>query len=170
MTADNTTRSAPWYKHPWVWFIIIVPVFSVALSFWLLYTAIVNKDPDVRDDWYKDKRAINQDLSRDSLAMSLNLQADLTSQGQTVNIAITSPGPLPEGILPPALNLVLSHPTAQERDIHAVLARTPDGRYAGSLPSLPEGRYYLELGSKQWRLKETVSFPAERITLQPKPL
>ncbi len=164
MTAENTAASAPWYKHPWLWFVIFVPVFTIALCFSLLYVAVVNKDPDVRDDWYKDKKAINQNLSRDNLAIALKLQGEVSFAGQEVGVTVSSQGSLPDGVLPAELDLVLSHPTDQKRDIHTEL-KLNGNRYIGTMAVQPTGRYYLELGCQTWRLKETVTFPASTVSL-----
>ncbi len=115
MTDAPTKRNGPWYTHPWVWFIIIVPVASVALSFTMLYVAVSNKDSDVRDDWYKDKKAIRQDFRRDDLAASLQLQSAIAIQGQQVTVKLLSEGMLPQSATPATLNLLLSHPTDEKR-------------------------------------------------------
>lgn len=164
MTVENQADTAPWYKHPWLWFIIFVPVFTVVLSFSLLYVAVVNKDPDVRDDWYKDKKAINQNLSRDNLAIALKLQGEVSFKEQEVEVTVSSLGALPEGALPPELDLVLSHPTDQKRDIHTEL-NLNGNRYIGKMAVQPTGRYYLELGCKTWRMKEAITFPVSTVSL-----
>lgn len=168
MTDAPTKRNGPWYTHPWVWFIIIVPVASVALSFTMLYVAVSNKDSDVRDDWYKDKKAIRQDFRRDDLAASLQLQSEIAIQGQQVTVKLLSAGMLPQSATPATLNLLLSHPTDEKKDIRLVLKQGATAtEYSAVFAAPPSGRFYVELGCPVWRLKDMAEFPQTALTLKP---
>ena len=85
-------------------------------------------------------------------------------QAKPKTMAVTVEGSLPDGVLPAELDLVLSHPTDQKRDIHTEL-KLNGNRYIGTMAVQPTGRYYLELGCQTWRLKETVTFPASTVSL-----
>ena len=54
----DTVDNKPWYKHPWLWFLIAIPVVSVTLSFTMLFVALNHKDSEVEGDWRKNKKAI----------------------------------------------------------------------------------------------------------------
>lgn len=169
MTTAGTTPSAPWYKHPWVWFIIIIPVVSVVLSFTMLYVAVVNKDSEVKDDWYKDKKAVTQDFHRDNTATLLELKAAVSFRDNGIVATLSSPGMLPDQATPDTLSLLLSHPTDVKKDIQITLNRASPGQYTGTLPAPVKGRYYVELGCQAWRLKETGFFPTDTVALKASP-
>ena len=169
MTAETSRKANLWYRNPWVWFIIFIPVFTVGLSFSMLYVAVENKDSEVKDDWYKDKKAIRQDFSRDNLATALGINAVISISGQTIAVQVQAPGLLPAAATPEKLELMLSHPTDIKKDIRAELVRQGEG-YAGTLPVVAEGRYYLEIGCKDWRLKDSIVLPAATLTIAAKPL
>ncbi|HEX5277106.1 MAG TPA: FixH family protein [Fluviicoccus sp.] len=169
MTAESSKTKNLWYRNPWVWFIIFIPVFTVGLSFSMLYVAVENKDSEVKDDWYKDKKAIRQDFSRDNLATALGINAVITVSGQNFAVKLQSAGMLPAAAMPEKLELMLSHPTDVRKDIRVELARQADG-YAGVIPASVEGRYYLEIGCKDWRLKDVIVLPTSGLTVSAKPL
>jgi hypothetical protein len=54
----------PWYKQFWPWFLIIVPLTSMILSFTMLHLAFNGEDSLVQDDYYNQGRAINLDLHK----------------------------------------------------------------------------------------------------------
>ncbi|MFA5677963.1 MAG: FixH family protein, partial [Pseudomonas sp.] len=61
----------PWYKQFWPWFLISILVFAVVIGMGLLYVSLLNPDSMVRDNYYKEGRAINMHLGRDHLAREL---------------------------------------------------------------------------------------------------
>lgn len=161
----------PWYKHPWLWFVIIIPVVALILSFSMLYVAITQGDSEVTDDWYRKGKAIRQDLHRDNYASALTISADLSQSGKLVKVAVISQYKLDDKALPAALTLDFSHPTDSKKDLNLVLPKQPDGSYQGDAGKLLDGRYYITLSTTEWRLKDMVFFPLERHhTLNPGPV
>jgi hypothetical protein len=67
-TDSTVDASKPWYRQFWPWFLIALPATSVVAGLTTLAIAIRNQDSLVRDDWYKDGKAINQSLARDAEA------------------------------------------------------------------------------------------------------
>lgn len=47
---NEKTPSRPWYKEPWPWIIISIPLASVIMGFTTLYLAITNPDHLVVED------------------------------------------------------------------------------------------------------------------------
>ena len=68
--AANADVEKPWYRQFWPWFLIALPAISVVAGLSTLTIAVLNQDSLVRDDWYKDGKAINQSLARDDAAAS----------------------------------------------------------------------------------------------------
>lgn len=150
--------SRPWYKQPYVWLVAGIPVAAIGFSLSFVYIAVTHQDPVVRDDWYQDGKAINQDLARSDKAMQLGLVADirLDSTSGEVMLTLTSAS---HAALPERLHLDLVHATQNTRDQHLVLNRAHDGRYLGQLTRLPEGTFQVELSTRDWRLTGTRRLP-----------
>ncbi|MFT4810576.1 MAG: hypothetical protein ACI9LX_003944, partial [Paraglaciecola sp.] len=53
-----------WYKQFWPWFLIIVPLTSMVLSFTMMNLAFTGKDSMVIDDYYKEGRVINLKIKK----------------------------------------------------------------------------------------------------------
>ncbi len=161
----------PWFHNPWVWFLILIPFTSVCLSFTMLWVAVTNKDPEVQDDWYKDKKAVRQDFARDEYASALSIQAQYSHTGKAVKFVINSTYNLDSNALPATLTLAFSHPTDSKRDLSTVLQKQDDGSYTTTLDRELTGRYYLTLSNTVWRLKDMVFLPfSEPITIKPEPI
>lgn len=167
----HVTDTKPWYKYPWVWVLIAIPIISIILSFSMLWTAISHKDAEVDDDWYKKGKAVTQDFARDDYASALTLSANFSIEANNAIISMVSPYNLDQNTLPATLTLAFSHPTDAKRDLTLTLQKQADGRYIGALNQSLSGRYYLTLSSAVWRLKDSVFLPlATPLTIQPEPI
>ena len=154
----------PWYRQFWPWFLIALPAISVVAGLSTLAIAILNQDSLVRDDWYKDGKAINQSLARDDAAALLGISTELKRDSVTgeINATLVSPKSI---ATPETLTLILSHPTLATQDQSVVLTRRADGHYQGMLTHGLQGRHYIELGNAEWRLRSTRDFPLDKLTL-----
>lgn len=53
-TQDTSVTPKPWYRHPWLWFVIAIPAASVVAGIGLVVTAGIHADTVVdRDGWEK---------------------------------------------------------------------------------------------------------------------
>ena len=68
---------APWYKHRWPWLLMIGPGLSVVVGSFMGYIAFTQPDALVVGDYYKQGKAINQDLKRDTIASDLAMDTSL---------------------------------------------------------------------------------------------
>ncbi len=158
----------PWYKHPWVWVLILIPIVSVILSFSMLFTAISNKDAEVQDDWYKKGKAVAQDFARDDYATALTITGDLTLTDKKAQINVQSKYNLDDKARPATLLLEFSHPTDDKRDFSVTLQKQADGTYAGTISKVLTGRYYITISTPVWRLKDMIFLPLTKtLTIQP---
>ena len=133
----------PWYKQFWPWFLISILVFAVVIGLGLLYVSLQNPDSMVRDNWYKEGRAINMDIGRDQAARDLDLTVEFTIDELTGGISLQLDGKLEP--LPSRLQLEVMHPTHAERDRSVELRNISGNHYAGELTSSILGRHYLDL-------------------------
>lgn len=154
----SAAAASPWYKHPYAWLVAGIPVAAIGFSLWFVYIAVTHQDPVVRDDWYQDGKAINQDFARSDRALQLGLAADIRLDSETgevmLTLASTSPAALPDSV-----HLDLVHATQTARDQHLVLQRGHDGRYLGQLARPPEGTFQVELSTRDWRLTGSRRLP-----------
>jgi hypothetical protein len=159
--SDLSEENKPWYKHPMVWLIAGLPLASVVAGVWLVIIAFQTQDSVVRDDWYKEGKAINQNLARDEAADRLQQEADIAIDALTGEITVILKKPESEK----QLSFLISHPTQAEQDETLTLNKRADGSYYGSLTHALKGRYYIELGTKEWRLLSDKEFPLSTIHL-----
>ncbi|SDU11211.1 FixH family protein [Halopseudomonas salegens] len=148
----------PWYKQFWPWFLIGILAFAVVIGLGLLFIAIANQDSMVRDNYYREGRAINMHLGRDQMARELSLRADFSIDDITGEISLTLDGGLEP--LPETLQLDLIAPTQAHKDRKSLLTRISGNQYRGQLDTGVEGRMYIDLSDPQrvgndgWRLTD----------------
>lgn len=134
----TTAPVTPWYRQAWPWFLISLPATAVVAGSFTFYLAAKGWDGPVAKDYYKQGLAINEELSRSTMAKDLGVAAGLwfsgLATGDRVRVELQASQPLPAEA---ALRVRLIHPGRRDADRLAVLARTDvaaDGRsavYAG---------------------------------------
>lgn len=151
----------PWYKQFWPWFLISILIFAVFIGLGLLTIATLNQDSMVRDNYYKEGRAINMHLGRDQMARELNLVADFQIDELTGEISLELQGKLEN--LPANLQLDLISPTHADRDRSVLLKHVSAEQYVGQLEEPMQGRLYIDLsdpalpGEDGWRLTDELT-------------
>ncbi|MFT6910246.1 MAG: hypothetical protein ACJAS1_006974 [Oleiphilaceae bacterium] len=157
-TTVSNEASRPWFKQPWLWFLLSVPITSVILSSIMVTVAIVGRDSLVSDNYYKDGMAINQTIEQDQLAKSLGLRPILSIEGTEVRLILKSSETITNQ---PFLTFKLLHPTVSAKDIIIKLLPSGNSLYLGDLPQTVEGRRYLDLYAfdNSWRLREEITLP-----------
>lgn len=152
---------APWYKHRWPWFLMIGPVAVMIGTGVSAYLSSQTPDAMVVADYYKQGKAINQDLRRDRVAtdMGLAFEADHDAAEGLLRGRLESHG---QPVVAP-FHIRLAHPTQPEKDL--VLEALPDahGRFSAALPRLEATHWQVvvEGGARGWRLARSWS-PAKQ--------
>jgi hypothetical protein len=169
MSAQQPNAQKPWYKHPYLWLVILLPALAVGVSLWFVSMAFLHQDDMVRDDWYMDGKTLQQDLSRDTAAVTSNIHATLSLHPDgTLLVHIDGKAGTN---LPALLWLNFYHPTHAKQDQHMTLRATDvAGQYSGTLAALPtlKGRYHLELeDGNLWRLQDDIHLPFSKMVLRP---
>jgi hypothetical protein len=67
----------PWWKQRWPWLLMAGPAIVALASVYTTYLAMATPDALVVGDYYKQGKAINQDLRRDRVAAQLGLSVAL---------------------------------------------------------------------------------------------
>ena len=146
-----------WYREPWVWLLISLPMTAVIGSMITIYLAVSTSDGLVVDDYYKRGKAINIDLARDATAARHELRADIELDMRNNHVQLLLQGniePLPE-----TLTLSLLHPTQAGYDQVLQLQHAGDAVYSGSVDEVGRGNWYLQLETVEWRLSGSMRMP-----------
>ncbi|MCO4756864.1 MAG: FixH family protein [Oceanospirillaceae bacterium] len=154
---------APWYKQPWLWFILapLIAVFIYGFAF--LYISIVTHDGIVKDDYYKQARGYHVDDTRQQYTRELGLEGDLKFDLLTGDVVVQLKGDLSP--LPEFLTLGIIHPTHKNYDQTLTLRHQPGTpNYLGSLKGRILGKRYMTLtpADETWRLRAEISVGADQ--------
>lgn len=147
----------PWYRQPWVWLLIALPMTAVIGGMVTIYIAVTTSDGLVVDDYYKRGKAINMDLARDRAASTHQLQARLAIDLQYRQVTLNLQAQGYE--LPGTVALALLHPTRAGHDQAVQLQMVDAGRYTGTVTELPLGGWYVQLSADDWRLSGRLTLP-----------
>lgn len=153
----------PWYREPWVWLIIALPMTAVIGSMFTIYLAVSTADGLVVDDYYERGKAINLDLARDAAGARYRLKAsiDIDLRDNRVQLLLESA----TAELPKTLTFSLLHPTQAGFDQVLTLQHTGDGVYSGSIDEVARGNWYLQLEADDWRLSGSMQIPQTQTTV-----
>ncbi len=154
------TQQAPWYRHRWPWLLMAGPaavLVAGAITIWISFSGA---DALVVDDYYKQGKAINQDLRRDDAAGRLGLTALLRYDAVTDSIT----GKLNGAGRPVPLTVRLVHPTVPAKDLKRSVMTDGDGNFSLSVPLLERANWVVQLEDeeRQWRLHGSWRWPEEK--------
>jgi len=152
----------PWYKHRWPWLLMLGPAVVVVAGVYTTYLAFSQPDALVVDDYYKQGKAINQDLSRDRAAASMELEAMLRydpANGKLAGSIASHKQPLAG-----TLHVTLVHSTQPLKDLKLLVQADQQGRFAVSLPMLDIARWRVQIEGEQrdWRLSGEWMWPQQQ--------
>jgi hypothetical protein len=138
----------PWYTHRWPWLLMLGPATVLAGGGYVAWLAAGHPDALVVDDYYKQGKAINQDLRRDRAATKLGLAL----QAQYDPRAGTLSGRLAGQAAP--FTIYLAHPTLPQRDLRVFVNPAADGSFGVALPALERTHWQVvvEGALRDWRL------------------
>ena len=146
-------KSESWYRNPWVWLIIALPIVSLLRG--VATVIITNKNqPDmVVDDYYKKGKAINQELTLYDNAAELGIS--LQGKVNEHRIEIKSPTKFN------ALKVKMIHSTLAAQDFDLVLTPNAIGSLSSSIDTIMLGKWEIVImpmdGS--WKIRKTIVLP-----------
>jgi hypothetical protein len=161
------TPAAPWFRQPWLWFLLIFPGASIIWCTVAITVALNTDNSMVTDDYSKAGRGINMAIARDVKAADMGLVATLDFTSERLHLTLDASSGQ-ENM--PYLVLKLFHPTLAERDRTIQLRPSGNGQYTATVPRDMDGRWYVDLQgpSNNWRLKGELSLPsASTLKLEP---
>jgi len=161
-TLASVNAGKPWYSHIWPWLLMLGPIAVILAGGYTSWLAFTRQDAMVVGDYYKQGKAINQDLRRDrkatDLAMQSRLQYDAAS-GQLLGFVSSHGEPYLGKIY-----IRLVHSTLPEKDINIDAQLDQHGKFSAALPLLEMARWQIlvENANREWRLNGTWSWPHEK--------
>ena len=152
---------APWYRHRWPWLIMLGPFLVVLAGSYTMWLAYTRQDALVVGDYYRQGKAINQDLRRDRAAASLGLAVSLRYDAAAGQLLGKVSGTA--GALQGPMTLKLVHSTQPGKDIVLPLAVDAGGHFTVSLPMLGMARWQvlLEDQERSWRVNGVWPWPQQ---------
>lgn len=152
----------PWYKHRWPWLLMLGPAIVVVAGIYTTYLAASQPDALVVDDYYKQGKAINQDLSRDRAAAAMALQASLRfdpASGKLVGSIASRKQPLSG-----KLHVTLVHSTQPLKDLKLQAQADQQGKFTIGIPLLDIARWRVVIEGEQrdWRLSGEWMWPQQQ--------
>lgn len=156
----DSINPPPWYKQFWVWFIIALPVLSMILSLTMMSFAINTSDSLVIDDYYKEGKGINRQLSKIQEAKAKNIKTRLSITPNNVSITFVSGTPESGE----AIELEFFHATLVDRDFRVLLTKDAAGVYRSQINNNIKGKWKLSLHpyNQQWKIVQDFTFPANQ--------
>lgn len=160
MTDQST---APWYKQPWLWFILAPLIATVLYSTVYITASIATHDGVVLDEYSKKAKAFHEDNTKTLAAAKLGLNGTLRFDLLTndINVALNSSSGAP---LPSQLQLTIGHPTKSSLDLNVTLRELTPGNYVGDLSGSLKGRKTLIISpaDKSWLLVNEAQPPYDQ--------
>jgi hypothetical protein len=150
----------PWYREPWPWLLMIMPLTAVIAGSITLWLAASTADGLVVGDYYKAGLAINQVIERDRWARQHGVRARIERAGDRLYLHLGADSPM----APRVVSARFVHPTHQGHD--RTILFLPDaaagiGTYSAAMPSLLDGKWHVQIEEPQgkWRLTGVVYTP-----------
>ncbi len=167
MSENSHSPIAPWYKQPWLWFILapLIAVFIYGTFF--LYMAITTHDGIVKDDYYKVARGYFVDPTKSKKAQALGIVATLEIDNLTGDLMLHYTSNTTE--LPAQLVLSIISPTHKKYDQVLTLKLVEGSQaYTGNLQTALKGKRYLMLEPQDssWQLRAEVFPPHDQKTVK----
>jgi hypothetical protein len=152
----------PWYNQRWPWFLMLGPVIVIVAGTFTGWLAWSRQDAMVVDDYYKQGKAINQDLRRDrsATALALSVSARYNPASERLEGVLLAAGkPLPTPV-----RILLAHPTQPAKDLALDAVVDANGRFSVPLPMLERARWtvVVEGGQRAWRLNGGWKWPQQK--------
>jgi len=143
-----------WFKNPWVWLIIALPMSAVIGG--IITIIITNKNqPDmVMDDYYKKGKAINQELTLYENAQKLGLSFQVKVTDHKVEIRSERSFP--------ALKVSLVHSTIAKKDFDLVLTPNAIGDYTATFDQKVSGKWQIFIMPMDlsWKMRTDLALPS----------
>lgn len=146
-------KSEVWYRNPWVWLIIALPMSAVIGGIATIILTNQNQPNMVIDDYYKKGKAINQELTLYNNAEKLGVNLELKINAHRVEIKSTQQYT--------ALKLKVIHSTLSEQDFDLVLTPNAAGTLSSAVDKIMPGKWQVVVSpmDNAWKVRKDVALP-----------
>ena len=160
----NTTPTTPWYRQRWPWFLMAGPFIVVLAGSYTFWLAASRPDALVVGDYYRQGKAINQDLRRDVAAKALGLHMALAYDPAAGRLKGNIGGKVAGKVSVATIRLRLVHSTRPEKDLSLLATPDSNGDFSLPLPLLEMARWQViaEDARGDWRLSGSWLWPQQR--------
>jgi len=161
--SNNNESIAPWYKQPWLWFILTPLIAVFIMGMVNLTLSIVTKDGLVKEDHYKVARGYVKDSSKIDAAKTQGLNGELTVDNLTGDLVLQLAGKPTNRH--ETLLLELVHPIHQKYDqVITMKAIAGSQIYRGNLPAAMKGKRYviLQPEDQSWQIRSEITPPYDQ--------
>ena len=151
----KTQQPDIWYREPYVWFLIALPLAAVIGGIITAGLAIESDDGMVVDDYYKKGLEINRVLERDDAAAALGIQANiqLSPEQHLFRLFLTGNENFRA---PEKIDVRFLYATRSGFDKHLSISKTGNDLYQTQLSQLRKGRWYIQIEADNWRILKSV--------------
>lgn len=162
MKSDLDTEK--WYKQFWPWFLIFLPMTAVVGSMFTIKLAVTDSDGLVKDDYYKQGLAMNQDLARKKTAEDLGVlaQGTINADAGSLLFALNDAAVGHHN----ELSLSMIHPTRSDNDMTILLSSSDFKNYSGTIPqAIKPGYWWIRLSpvNDSWYIEGRIRLPEDQI-------
>lgn len=156
----EATMPKPWYKTPYVWMLIGIPMFAVVAGIITIIIAVKTDDGLVKDDYYTHGKQINRVIERDKAAARHGLTAKIIFDyaAGTVTARLASKNGY---VIPTEVTAELLHATRAGHDQVITLQRTAEDSHFSALPLLAKGHWIVQLSADDWRISGDLYIPGD---------
>lgn len=142
-----------WYKNPWVWLIIALPMSAVIGGIATVIITSMNSPDMVVDDYYKKGKAINLELGLVKKAEQLGIELEFKVTDERLEIKSNQTFP--------ALQLVMVHSTLARRDFTTVLTPNAIGTLSSIVEQELSGKWKIIISpmDNSWKIKKEITLP-----------
>jgi len=159
----KTQQLKPWYREPWLWF-ILAPLITVVIASTVMVTiAIYSQDDVISDNYYREGRMLAQEFTSERYAKSIDLSGDIKFDMDVGEVLLT----LNKASESNNIELLISHPAKAEFDKTLSFRHLVGATYAAELSEALQGRWYLRLVAKSENVPATNSALENHALTQP---
>jgi hypothetical protein len=165
----NENAPRPWFREPFVWLVIGIHLSAVIVGMVMLWLSIVSFDGLVADDYYKKGMQIDRVLDRERAAAAMQLAGEFSigvagDSSSASSLILDSRDSASEFKPPERIEVNLSYATRAGLDRSFTMIRRGQGQFDGPALSLPAGRWYVHVGTQDWRLNGVLTIPGDHMT------
>jgi hypothetical protein len=162
LNQNASNHARPWYAQRWPWLLMLGPFVVVLAATYTGWIAFAKQDALVVDDYYKQGKAINQDLRRDYAATHLGLHMDMhynPANGQLTGTFSSFDKPQSGKLM-----VHLVHSTLPAKDVTLIAQADSNGVFSVALPMLEMARWQVlvENEKRDWRLTGIWNWPQQQ--------